>query len=89
MINPTTPINPQLAVPDASRNAVGAIQEQQDNLDRNVVETARAENTTSSDEGSEDRALVQQEEIVRTVQTNAQALESSNGNVGTLIDIKV
>ena len=89
MINGATPINPQLAVPDASRNAVGAIQEQQDTLDRNVVETNRAENTTSSDEGNEDRALAQQDEIVRTVQSNAQALNSSSDNVGTLIDIKV
>lgn len=88
-MNVTTPINPQLAVPDASRNAVGAIQEQQDTLDRNVVEASRTENTTSFDEGNQDRALVQQEEIVRTVQSQAEALESSNGNVGTLIDVKV
>ncbi len=88
-MNVNTPINPQLAVTDATRTAVGAIQEQQDTLDRNVVEASRAENTNSSDEGSQDRALVEQSEIVRTVQANAQSLEAANGNVGTLIDIKV
>ena len=88
-MNVTTPINPQLAVPDASRTAVGAIQEQQDTLDRNVVETAQSENTNASDEGSQDRSQVEQAEIVRTVQDNARTLEAANGNVGTLIDIKV
>ena len=89
MINVTAPLNTPLAVPDASRNAVGAIQEQQDTLDRNVVEASSAENTTSFEDTSQDQGPLQQEEIARTVQANAQALESSNGNLGTLIDIKV
>ena len=89
MINGPTAINPQLAVPDASRNAAGAIQEQQDTLDRNVVEATSAENTTSFDDVGQDREQVQQQERVRTAQANAQALQAAEGNLGTLIDIRV
>ncbi len=85
-INPAKPL---YAIPDASRSAVEGIREQLGRLDQNVAEVARNESSDSFAPGSRDRALVEQQEIVRAVRANARSLEAVNQALGTIIDIKV
>jgi hypothetical protein len=77
------------SVPSASSTAVEGIQVQEERLERNVTEVARPENSNTSDAGTQDRALVEQSDIVRAVQANARTLEVASQNVGTLLDISV
>jgi hypothetical protein len=74
---------------DASRSATEGIREQLNRLDQNVAEVARGESSDSLASGSRERALVEQQEIVRAVRANARSLEASNQALGTIIDIKV
>lgn len=88
-MNIQNPVNYVPTVPSASSTAVEGIQVQEERLDRNVTEAARAENSNASDSGTQDRALVEQSEIVRAVQANARSLEVASENLGTLLDISV
>ncbi len=88
-MNITIPVNVTPAVAGTSSTAVEGIQVQEERLDRNVIEAARAENTNAHDSGTQDQALVEQSEIVRAVQANARSLEAANENIGTLLDISV
>jgi len=77
------------SVASASSTGVEGIQVQEQRLERNVIEVARAENTNAHDAGTQDQALVEQSEIIRAVQANARSLEAANETVGTLLDISV
>ena len=88
-MNISNPVNVNPTVASASSTAVEGIQVQEERLDRNVIEAARAENTNAHDAGTQDQALVEQSEIVRAVQANARSLEAANENIGTLLDISV
>ncbi len=74
------------AIPSASRSAVEGINTQLERLDRNVAEIARGD---PLDGDFPTRALVEQSEIARAVKANARALETANGVLGTILDIKV
>ena len=80
------PVKSITAIPAANRSAVEGIQEQLERLDRNVAEIARGE---PIDGDFPIRALVEQSEIARAVKANARALETTNGVLGTILDIKV
>jgi len=70
-------------------NAVEGIRTQEQRLERNITEVARNEDAQSHDAGSQDRALIEQGEIVQAVQANARSLEAANQRIGTIVDIKV
>ena len=80
---------PAYPAADPASTATQGIREQVERLERNVAEVARDEQSDGSAAGSRDRALVEQENIVRAVRANARALESANEAVGTILDIKV
>ena len=79
---------PPYVIPDASISAEDGLREQLTRLDQNVNEVAKAEDNDSLASGR-DRALIEQNEIVRAAQANARSLEASNQTLGTIIDIKV
>ncbi len=70
-------------------SAADGVREQQDRLERNVTAVARPEKQDDLAEGSRERALLEQKEIVRAVRANARSLEAAFQTVGTIIDIKV
>ena len=90
-----TPLNvsgvnkPPYPPADPAATATEGIRQQVERLERNVAEVARDEQSDGSAEGSRERALVEQQEIVRSVRANARALEAANETVGTILDIKV
>lgn len=88
-MNVTSPVKSPYAIPEASRSAVEGIREQLNRLDQNVAEVARGEGSGSFAQGSRDRALVEQQEIVLAVCANTKSLESASQTLGTIIDIKV
>lgn len=88
-MNITIPSTYGSVVAGASGNAVEGIQQQQQRLQRNVVEVARGEKSNGYDTASRDRALVEQNEIVQAVRANARSLEVANQMLGRIIDIKV
>ena len=74
------------ALPGANSSAVEGLREQLERLDRNVAEVARGEPLDGSFPTG---PLVEQSEIARAVKANARALETANGVLGTILDIKV
>lgn len=74
-------------------NALGTsfngIQTQQQRLQQNVAEVASTEAATGRDSSTQDRALVEQTDIVTSLQANARSLQAAGERIGTLIDIKV
>ena len=76
-------------LPSADNSAAEGIRTQEQRFERNVAEVARNEGTQARDSSSQDRALVEQGEIVQAVQANARSLEAASQRVGTLVDIKV
>lgn len=84
--NPAKPVYPS---PDASRSAVAGIRAQLARLDQNLANVAQGERSNSFTEGSRDRALVEQHEIVDAVRANARSLETAKETLGTILDIKV
>jgi len=73
----------------AISNAVSGLQEQNQRFEKNVVEVASSSSSASRDNSSQDRALIEQQEIVNNFRGNARALEASNEAVGSIIDIEV
>lgn len=73
----------------AIANATAGLQEQNQRFQQNVTEIAETSESPSRDVSSQDRALVEQQEIVNNFQGNARALAAANDRVGTLIDIQV
>ena len=70
-------------------NAYNGLQLQQQRLQQNVTEVASTEATNARDSSTQDRALVEQQEIVTSMQANARSLEAAGERIGTLLDIKV
>ena len=87
--NQVSPVRTESVIPSASTSAIGGLQAQQRQLERNVTEVARNEASNTEDRISQDRALVEQGEIVRAVQANALSLEAAGERIGTLVDISV
>lgn len=83
------PNKPIYAIAEANRSAVQGIREQLQRLEQNVAEVARNDGSDAFASGSRERALLEQDEIVRAVRANARSLEAANQTVGTIIDIKV
>ncbi len=81
--------NPSTLIPPATNSAAEGIRSQEQRFERNVAEVAQNEETQSHDAGSQDRALIEQGEIVQAVQANARSLEAASQRVGTLVDIEV
>ena len=76
-------------IPSATSSAVEGIQTQQQRLDRNVDQIAQGQSADARDSHSQNRALVEQQQIVTAVQANARSLEAANQRLGVLIDIEV
>ena len=76
-------------VPSAISSAVEGINTQQQRLNRNVEQVAQGQSADTGNNQSQNRALVEQQQIVTAVQANARSLEAANQRVGTLIDIEV
>lgn len=74
---------------DAKRSAVDGIRDQLHRLQQNTHAVARDEPGAPFAVGTQERALVEQHEILRAVKANARSLEVSNQVLGTIIDIKV
>jgi hypothetical protein len=70
-------------------NAFSGFQIQQQRLEQNVSEIASSEAAGGRDTRTQDRALVEQKEIVSSAQANARSLQAAGQRIGTLIDIKV
>ncbi len=73
----------------ALANAVAGLQEQNQRFEKNVAEVAASSSSSSRDSGSQDKALVEQQEIVNNFRSNAEALRASSEVIGSIIDIEV
>jgi len=73
----------------ALTNAVTGLQEQNQRFEKNVEEVASSSSSSSRDTSSQDKALVEQQEIVNNFRGNAAALKASNEAIGSIINIKV
>lgn len=76
-------------ISNALSNSFNGIQAQQQRLQHNVTEVASTEAATGRDTSTQDRALVEQTDIVTSLQANARSLQAAGERIGTLIDIKV
>ena len=81
--------NATTILPSANNSAAEGIRTQEQRFERNVAEVSRNESTQARDSGSQDRALIEQGEIVQAVKANARSLEAANQRIGTLVDIEV
>jgi len=75
--------------PSSIASAYTGLQTQTQRLERNVTEVASIEATSAHDSSTQDRALVEQLDIINSMQANARSLEAASDRIGTLIDIKV
>ena len=73
----------------AITNAVSGLQEQNQRFEKNVEEVASSSSASSHDTSSQDKALVEQQEIVNNFKGNAKALSVANETIGSIIDLKV
>lgn len=69
-------------------NAYSGLQLQQERLDRNVAEITSTEASAGRDASTQDRALVEQSEIVAGFQSNARSLQAAGERIGTLLDVR-
>lgn len=79
--------SPQI-LPAVTTSAIEGINTQQQLLERNVEQVAEGQGTEAQNTNSQDRALVEQQQIVTSVQANARSLEAANERLGTMIDIE-
>jgi|TARA_B110000977_G_scaffold64347_1_gene87505 hypothetical protein len=79
--------SPQI-LPTVTNSAVEGINTQQQLLERNVEQVVESQGADAKDSQSQDRILVEQQQIVTEVQANARSLEMSNERLGTLINIE-
>ena len=86
---PATSQSSPILTPASQNSAAEGIRTQEQRFERNVAEVARNEDAQPHDSGSQDRALIEQREIVQAVQANARSLEAASQRIGTLVDIKV
>jgi hypothetical protein len=78
---------PQIT-PSVTTSAVEGINTQLQLLERNVEQVAAGQGAEAQNTNSQDRGLVEQQQIVTAVQANARSLEAANERLGTVIDIK-
>ena len=64
------------------------LQLQQQRLDKNIAQVASAEAANGRDTRIQDRALIEQSEIVGSLRANARSLQAAGERIGTLLDIK-
>lgn len=76
-------------ISSALNNVYTGLQIQQQRLDRAVSEVTSSEALNGRDTRTQDRALVEQQEIASSFQANARSLEAAGERIGTIIDIKV
>ncbi len=76
-------------IPSATNSAADGIRTQEQRFERNVAEVSSNNQTQARDANSQDRALIEQHEIVQAVQANARSLEAASQRIGTLVDIEV
>lgn len=76
-------------ITSATNSAAEGIRTQEQRFERNVAEVANNNETQTRDANSQDRALIEQHEIVQAVRANARSLEAASQRIGTLIDIEV
>ena len=81
--------NATTILPSANNSAAEGIRTQEQRFERNVAEVAKNEGAQARDISSQDRALIEQGEIVQAVQANARSLEASSQRIGALVDIEV
>jgi hypothetical protein len=79
--------SPQI-LPSVTASAVEGIDTQRQLLERNVEEVAEGQGADARNTNSQDRALVEQQQIVTAVQANARSLEAASERLGTVIDIE-
>lgn len=72
----------------AVNSAYTGVQTQLQRFDKNVSEVATSEAATGRDTNTQDRALVEQTEIVSSLQANARSLQAAGERIGTLLDVK-
>ena len=82
---------PYLIVVDISNyanNAYLGLRIHQQRLNDNVAQVASVEPANGRDTSTQDRALMEQIEIVSALRANARSLQASHDRIGTLIDLK-
>lgn len=72
----------------AANSALSGVQTQLRRFDENVAEVASSEAAAGHDTSTQDRALVEQTEIVSSLQANARSLQAAGERIGTILDIK-
>ena len=76
-----------MEISGAVNSAYTGIQTQLQRFDENVTEVASTEASAGRDTTTQDRALVEQVEIVSSLQANARSLQAAGERVGTLLDV--
>jgi len=79
--------SPQI-LPSATSSAVEGINTQQQLLERNVEQVSQSQGADAKNSNSQDKLLVEQQQIVTAVQANARSLEAASERLGTLINIE-
>ena len=75
-------------ISSVANNAYLGLRLQQARLNDNVSQVASVEASSTRDTRTQDRALMEQIEIVSALRANARSLEAANERVGTLLDVK-
>ena len=76
-------------ISNAINSAFHGIQVQQQRLQQNVSEVAATEAISARDTRTQDRALMEQIDIIASLKANTRSLQAASERIGTLIDIKV
>ncbi|MCP4076260.1 MAG: hypothetical protein GY744_08745 [Gammaproteobacteria bacterium] len=71
-----------------ANSAYTGVQTQLQRFDENVNKITSTEAAAGRDTTTQDRALVEQTEIVSSLQANARSLQAASERIGTLLDVK-
>ena len=71
-----------------ANSAYTGVQTQLQRFDENVNKIASTEAAAGRDTTTQDRALVEQTEIVSSLQAHARSLQAAGERIGTLLDVK-
>lgn len=77
-----------MEISGAVNSAYTGVQTQLQRLNENVAEVASTEAAAGRDTSTQDRALIEQTEIVSSLQANAKSLQAAGERIGTLLDVK-
>jgi len=77
-----------MEISGAVNSAFTGVQTQLQRFDENVAEVASTEALAGRDTSTQDRALVEQTEIVTSLQANAKSLQAAGERIGTLLDVQ-